>query len=61
MQVMRAGLAILAIAGFSIPATAEPSPIKKGDPNEVICEKIETIGSRVAVKKEGVWHACGMG
>ena len=51
MRVMRAGLAIVAMAGFSMPATAEPSPAKKGDPNEVICEKIETIGSRVAVKK----------
>ena len=30
-------------------AAAEPS--KKADPNEIVCEKQEVVGSRLAVKK----------
>jgi hypothetical protein len=45
-------LLIVAAAGMCAPAWSEPAPKpKKGDPNEVVCEKIETIGSRVATKK----------
>ena len=46
-----AGLAILALAGFAMPAAAETPSGKKGDPDEVVCEKITAIGSRVATKR----------
>jgi hypothetical protein len=33
-----------------MPAFSEPSS-KKGDPNEVVCEKITAIGTRLATKR----------
>ena len=51
----------LAIAAVATPAWAEPAqnvtvqaePGKKGrDPNEVVCEKVEVIGSRLISKRE---------
>lgn len=51
---MRASLFALAIiswASISGPALPESRSAKKGDPNEVVCEKIEVIGSRVAAKR----------
>jgi hypothetical protein len=40
------------MVAIGTPAASEPSPKpKKGDPNEIVCEKIETLGSRVATKK----------
>ena len=52
MQMLRTGLAILAIAGFTSTALPQTSPKpRKGDPNEVVCEKIEVIGTRLGAKK----------
>ena len=44
-------LTIVAAMVASVPALAGPSSSKKGDPNEVVCQKVESIGSRVATKK----------
>ena len=45
-------LAIVAAIGIYAPAGSEPTPKpKEGDPNEVVCEKITSIGSRVATKR----------
>lgn len=46
------GLVIAATLGAAAQLAAEPvaKPIK-GDPNEVDCEKIGTIGSRLATKR----------
>jgi hypothetical protein len=30
---------------------ASPAPVKKADPNEVVCEKQEVLGSRLATTK----------
>ena len=51
MRGLGTSLTILTITAFSLPAIAEPSPVKQKDPNEVVCEKIETIGSRVSTKR----------
>ena len=51
MHALRISLAILATAHFGMLSAAEPSTRKKGDPNEIVCEKIEVIGSRLAVKR----------
>lgn len=45
------GLTIVALIGASGVAPAQSSKPKKGDPSEVVCEKIEVIGSRVAAKR----------
>ena len=51
------GLAIIAILGADLPAQSKPAELKppqspkKGDSSEIVCEKIESIGSRVATKK----------
>ena len=37
--------------GSAMPAQAETQAPKKADPNEVVCEKIEVLGSRLAVKR----------
>lgn len=45
-------LAIVAIVSAEMPALSKPDQsAKKGDPSEIICEKVEVIGSRVASKK----------
>ena len=45
-------LSIVAAVGFAAPALSEAAPKpKKGDPNEIVCEKITAIGSRVATKR----------
>ena len=36
---------------FSITVHAESRSKKKGDPNEMVCEKQEVLGSRLAVKR----------
>ena len=51
MRALTPGLAVIALAGLSVPAASEPTAAKKGDPNEIICEKIEVIGSRLSTKK----------
>jgi len=45
-------LSIVAAAGFAAPALSQTPPKpQKGDPNEIVCEKITAIGSRVATKR----------
>ncbi len=47
-------LAATALYAFAAPAAAQSgdsSSRKKGDPNEVVCEKQEVLGSRLAVKR----------
>lgn len=47
-------LGVMAAAMFAAPAVAgdsAASKAKKGDPNEVVCEKQEVLGSRLAVKR----------
>jgi hypothetical protein len=52
MRALLSGLAMVALLGLPGPALSEPSSKpRKGDPNEVVCEKIEVIGSRLAVKR----------
>jgi hypothetical protein len=44
--------AIAAFMAANATAQTKPDkPAKKGDPNEIVCEKIETIGSRLSTKK----------
>jgi hypothetical protein len=46
------GLVIAATLGAAAQLAAEPAAKPpKGDPNEVVCEKITAIGSRVATKR----------
>jgi hypothetical protein len=46
------GLVIAAVIGAAGSALSVSSPErKKGDPNEIVCEKITAIGSRVATKR----------
>ena len=46
------GLVIAAMLGAAAQSAAEPAAKPtKGDPNEVVCEKITAIGSRVATKR----------
>ena len=49
MRALMSSLAIVAVVGLPAPALSEAT--KRGDPNEVVCEKIEVIGSRVAAKR----------
>jgi hypothetical protein len=52
MRAFRTFLSIVAAVGFAAPALSETAPKpKKGDPNEIVCEKITAIGSRVATKR----------
>lgn len=52
MKACWTSLALVAALGLNSIATAEPAPpAKKGDPNEIVCEKITAIGSRVATKR----------
>ena len=49
-------LALVAVGAMvsAVPALAEnnpPAPKTTADPNAIVCEKIEVIGSRLAVKK----------
>jgi hypothetical protein len=53
---IRKGLRLVLVAGFaaqlSVPAVAEPGSVKPTkDPNQVICEKQEVLGSRLAVRR----------
>ena len=53
---IRSGLQLVLVAAFaaqvSVPATAEPGPARAAkDPNQVICEKQEVLGSRLAVRR----------
>jgi len=45
------GLALLAALGLVSTAAAEENKTPVKDPNRVICEKQEVLGSRVATKK----------
>ena len=53
--VLRTALAALIGATLSLPAMAadgnDSHGRKKGDPNEVVCEKQEVLGSRLAAKR----------
>lgn len=52
MRAFVSGLAMVALVVLPGPALSESaSKPKKGDPNEVVCQKIEVIGSRVAAKR----------
>ena len=52
MRAYRTSLAIFAMINFSATVQAAPAPsAKKSDPNEIVCERIETIGTRLATKK----------
>ena len=43
---------VLAAMAFTSAAQAAPAPsAKNSDPNEVVCERIGTIGTRLATKK----------
>jgi hypothetical protein len=42
-------VAAMMTAGFGAPAFAEKP--KKGGPDEVICERVEVLGTRLAVKR----------
>ncbi len=50
MRALLSGLAIAALVNLPGPALSESKP-KKGDPNEIVCEKIGVVGSRLAVKR----------
>lgn len=46
------GLVIAATLGAAAQLMAEPAAKpKKGDPNEIVCEKITAIGTRLATKR----------
>jgi len=45
------GLALVALIGVCTPALAEPPSSAKKDPNEVVCEKTEIIGTRLGARK----------
>ena len=51
MRALGTFLSIVAAAGFAAPALSETAPKPKGDPNEIVCERITAIGSRVATKR----------
>lgn len=48
MRVVQALFVLAATVGVSGPATAAP---KAADPNQVVCEKITVVGSRLATKR----------
>jgi hypothetical protein len=51
MNILKA-MTIAAMVGGSTPASADQPPKpQKGDPDEIVCEKITAIGSRVATKR----------
>ena len=43
--------AIVSLSTNNLAAQSTAPKPKKGDPNEIVCEKVEVIGSRLAVKK----------
>jgi hypothetical protein len=47
----RLSAAVLIALGSAVQAGPAPSAKDQGDPNERVCEKIGTIGSRLATKK----------
>ena len=52
MRALYACLGLVVMTGIAAPGPSQeaPKPIK-GDPNEIVCEKITAIGSRVATKR----------
>lgn len=44
------GLVAMIGAAASVQSQEAPKP-KKGDPNEIVCEKIEVIGTRLGAKR----------
>jgi predicted secreted protein len=44
-------MAAMAGVALAAPANAESKPQKAKDPNEVVCEKQEVLGSRLAKRK----------
>lgn len=52
MRALCACLALVVMTGIATPALSldVPKP-NKGDPSEIVCEKITAIGSRVATKR----------
>lgn len=53
MRIMSSGILAAAVAAASLgaPASAEQLASKKGGPDEVICEKVEQLGTRLSVKR----------
>ena len=52
MRALETCLVFAAVIGVAAPALSqEAAKPKKGDPDEIVCEKITTIGSRVATKR----------
>ena len=52
MRALETCLVFAAVIGVAAPALSqEASKPKKGDPDEIVCEKITAIGSRVATKR----------
>lgn len=44
-------MAVMAGTALTVPANAASKPKKVKDPNEVVCEKQEVLGSRLAVRR----------
>lgn len=44
-------MAVMAGTALAVPAHAGPKPKKAKDPNEVVCEKQEVLGSRLATRR----------
>lgn len=51
MRALMSSLAIVALIGLPARGMSETTSKKRGDPNEVVCEKIEVVGSRLAVRR----------
>lgn len=52
MRAYRTCLAIFSMISFNSAPQAAPAPsAKKSDPNEIVCERIEMIGTRLGSRK----------
>jgi len=52
MNILLKAMTVAAMVGGVMPATADQGArLPKGDPGEIVCEKITAIGSRVATKR----------
>jgi hypothetical protein len=52
MRAYGVSLALVAIIGLNATAYSQPAPsANKGDPNEIVCERIGVIGSRLSTKR----------
>ena len=52
MRALWAFLGLFAMTGVAAPVLSQETPKpKKGDPNEIVCEKIEVIGTRLGAKR----------